>query len=110
MNGLLGMGLVGWLVSLVVGFVVGGLFFLSIRVELDYVLRNRGPLWLAPAAIYARLVLVAVVLVLVALLVPGQKVAGAAAGGLIGAMAARVLISRQVKRSSSQGGEDADGG
>jgi len=105
MNGLLGMGLVGWVVSLAIGFAVGGVFFLSIKVQLDYVLHRRGPLWVAPAAMYARLVFVAVVLILVATTVPGEKLAGATVAGLVGVLLARVLISRQVKGQRPQGGE-----
>ena len=108
MNGLLGMGLVGWLVSLAVGFVVGGIFFLSIKIQLDYVLERRGPLWVAPAAMYARLALVAVVLILVGTSVPSHKLGATAIAGLAGALLARVLISRQVKRQGPQGGGDAD--
>ena len=110
MNGLLGMGLIGWVVSLVIGFAVGGVFFMSMKIQVEYVIKKRGPLWLAPAAIYARMAFVAVVLAMVAVLVPGQKLAGAALGGLVGVMAARVLISRQVKGSRPEGGKDAHSG
>ena len=49
MSGLLGMGVVGWLVSLAVGFVVGGILFLVVKAQVDYVVRKRGPTWLLPA-------------------------------------------------------------
>jgi hypothetical protein len=102
MKTLMGMGLVGWLVALVVGFVLGGLFFLSIRLQVDYVLKKQGPAWLLPAALYARLLLVAVVLVLVAVTLPGEKVPASMLAGVIGAMVSRVLVSRTVRRADRE--------
>ena len=102
MNGLMGMGLGGWLVSLVVGFVIGGLFFLSIKLQVEYVVKQSGPLWLLPAALYARLVLVGVVMVVIALTLPGEKIAAAMLAGVAGTILARVAVSRMVRR----GGDD----
>jgi len=95
----MGLGLPGWIVSLVAGFVLGGIFFLSIRLQVDYVLSKKGREWLVPACLYARMALVGTVLVLVAVLLPGEKVAGAMLGGTIGTMVARLLVSRMVKKS-----------
>ena len=103
---LLEMGLVGWIAALAIGFVVGGVFFLSIKWQVDYVVHKRGPTWTLPVALYARLVLVAVVLVVVARTVPGEKVPGAMLGGVIGALVARVLVHRMVRRRGSGGGGD----
>jgi uncharacterized membrane protein YkvI len=105
---LMGMGLLGWLVALVLGFVVGGIMFMSIKAQVDYVVRQRGPEWLMPAALYARMAFLAVVLVLVAVFIPSEKLAGAVLGGLVGALVARVLVSRMVRRRPPE--EIADGG
>jgi len=105
MNGLMGMGPVGWVVALVAGFVVGGVFFLTIKLEVECVVRHKGPEWLVPAALYARLAFLAVVLVLVGVLVPGEKIAGGMLGGVIGAFIARVLVQRMVHKIC--GGKDA---
>ena len=102
MNGLMGMGLLGWIVSFVIGFVVGGIFFLSMKLQVDYVVEKRGPTWVLPVALYARLAFVAVVLILVAACLPREKVAGALLAGLAGALLARVLVSRQIKRSATE--------
>ena len=97
MNGLLGMGVVGWLVAAVLGFVGGGIFYMSMKAQVEYVVEERGPTWLMPLALYARLAFVAVVLILVATLVPREKVAAALLAGLAGAILARVLIARMVR-------------
>jgi len=97
---LLNLGLLGWIVSLVAGFVVGGIYFLSIKVQVDYTLSRKGPDWLVPAALYARILFVAVILVLVAVFLPREKVAGALLAALAGAIVGRVLVSRMVRRSS----------
>ena len=104
---LMGLGPLGWAVALVLGFLVGGVLFLSVKAQVDYVVREQGPTWLMPAALYARMVFVAVVLILVAVLVPSHKVAGALLGGLVGILVARVLVSRMVRGRPSE--EDADG-
>ena len=111
MNGLLGMGLVGWLVSLAVGFVVGGVFFLCMKVQVDYVVKQQGPLWLVPVALYARLAYLAVVLILVAVYVPRTQLAAAVIGGLAGAILARVCVARGIKKrvAQSEEGEDTKG-
>ena len=80
---------------------------MSIKAQVDYVVSSKGPTWLLPVALYARLAFVAAVLVMVALWVPEGKVAGAALGGLVGVVVARVLISRFVQRDSSA--EEAEG-
>lgn len=106
---LMGMGLVGWVASLMVGFLVGGVFFLSIKAQVDYVVRKQGATWLMPALMYARMAFVAVVLILTAILVPSEKLAGAILGAMVGVVVARVLVSRMVRRRR-QDEEDADGG
>jgi len=100
MNTLMGMGLLGWLASLVVGFVVGGVFFLSMKLQVEYVVKKRGPLWLLPAAMYARLLLVAVALVVTAVTLPGHKVAAAMLAGMVGAFVSRLMVSRMVRHGS----------
>ena len=49
----MGLGLLGWIVALVVGFGLGGVFFLSIRLQVDYVLNEKGKEWIVPACLYA---------------------------------------------------------
>jgi len=98
----LGLGLVGWLVALAVGFVVGGVYFLTMKLEVEYVVEKRGPTWVLPAALYARLVLLAAVLIVVALNVPRKQLPAAVIAGLVGAMAARVCVARAVRRRSDK--------
>lgn len=100
---LMGMGLVGWLVSLAAGFVIGGIFFLSIKAQVNYVLSKKGPMWLAPALMYARMIFVGAIMVAVGLSLPSAKVPGALLAAVAGSFVARVLVSRMVKR----GGKDA---
>ena len=102
MNELMGMRPLGWLASAAIGFVIGGLFFLTIKLQVQYVVEQKGPLWVMPAALYARLVLVAIVLVLTAVLLPGRQIAAAMLAGTAGALLARVLVSRMV-RSGDKG-------
>jgi len=104
MNGLMGMGPAGWLLSLAAGFVLGGIFFLSIKLQVEYVLKKQGPLWLLPAALYARLILVGAVLVVVALKLPGHKVPAAMLAGTVGALVARLLVARKVRGGSTDTG------
>jgi hypothetical protein len=106
MNGLMGMGLLGWIVSLVLGFVIGGVFFMSIKAQVEYVVEKRGPSWLLPVAMYARMLFVAVVLIVVALLVPPQKIAAALLAGVTGVLIARVLIARMVRKRRPEDTED----
>jgi hypothetical protein len=102
MNGLLGMGLLGWLAGLMVGFAVGGVFFMSIKAQVQYVLKRRGALWLAPALLYARILFIGVVLIVLAQTVPRDKLAAVVVAGAIGMMVARILVTRMVRR----GGKD----
>lgn len=97
MNRLMGMGVIGWLTAFAVGFVVGGLLFISMKLQVEYVVQKRGPLWLMPVALYARILLLGVVFVLVAKLVPGEKVAATMLSGVVGVMLARVLVARVVR-------------
>jgi hypothetical protein len=101
---LMGMGLVGWLFSLVLGFVIGGILFLSIKTQVDYVVKKSGPGWLMPVALYARMAFVAAVLVVVATTVPREKVAGAMLAGVAGVVVARVLIGRMVRYGADGNG------
>ena len=105
MNGLMGMGWLGWLLSLLVGFVVGGIYFLSIKLQVEYVIKKRGPVWVLPAAMYARLLLVAAMLIVAALSLPGRKVPAAMLAGVVGAFVARLLVSRMVRRGGEEEGE-----
>ena len=94
------MGLVGWIVSLIVGFVVGGVFFLSIKAQVGYVVEKKSgtPIWLIPALMYGRMLFVGAVLVVVALNVPHGKIGGALLAAVIGSIIARLLVSRMVKK------------
>lgn len=94
---LLGLGPLGWSVALVGGFVVGGIYFLSIKAQVDYVLRRQGPLWLVPALLYARIVFVGVILVLIARLMPRHTIAAVCFASVIGALGARLLVTRLVR-------------
>ena len=98
MNGLLGLGLLGWAFGIAVGFVVGGVFFLSIKCQVNYVLVHRGPAWLVPALMYARMVFVGVILVVVALTVPGGKLPAGVMAAVLGSLIARFLVTRMVKK------------
>ncbi|NQT92806.1 MAG: hypothetical protein HQ559_08595 [Lentisphaerae bacterium] len=101
MNTLMGMGLLGLLLSLLAGLVLGGLFLFSIRLQVEYVMKKGGRLWVVPACLYARLALMAVILILVAVLLPGEKVAGAMLAGAVGVFIARICVSRQVRRQDA---------
>ena len=101
MNTLMGMGLGGWILSLVSGFVLGGLFFITIQLQVEYVMKKGARLWVVPACLYARMVLMAVVLVAVAVLLPREKVAAAMLAGVAGVFIARIVISRVVRRGIS---------
>ena len=103
MNGLMGMGLVGWIVALVGGFVVGGLFFLSIKAQVRYVLARKGPPWLVPALMYARMLFVGVILVVIALELPHERIPAALFAGVAGSLLARVVVSRTVRKSGTDG-------
>ncbi|MBT3379162.1 MAG: hypothetical protein HN742_13435 [Lentisphaerae bacterium] len=103
MSGLMGMGLVGWIVALVVGFVVGGVFFLSIKAQVGYVLSRKGPPWLVPALMYGRMFFVGAILVVVALELPRENIPAALFAGVIGSLVARILVSRTVKKSGTDG-------
>ena len=108
MNTLMGMGIFGWLLALLVGFIIGGLFFVSIRLQVEYVLKEQRRLWLVPACMFARLALVAVVLVLVAVLLPREKVAAAMLSGMIGVFLARIAVSRSVRRPDNAESKNAE--
>jgi len=111
-SGLMGMGLLGWLGALALGFAGGGVYFLTIKAQVQYVLTRRGPLWLVPALLYTRVIFVGVILVVVAINVPAGKLAAALLGGMIGALAARLLVARAVKGSAhprTEGGHGQDG-
>jgi len=101
MNGLMNMGLLGWILAFVAGFVVGGLFFLSIKLEVEYVMRKRGPEWLMPAALYARIALVGVILAMIGINVPGEKIPAVMLAAVAGSIVARVLVGRMVRKGPS---------
>ena len=73
------------------------------KLQVEYVLNNRGPEWLTPACMYARLILVEAVLVLVALAMKdhGDKVPAAMLAAVAGAFLARILIGRAIRRETS---------
>ncbi|MBN1675870.1 MAG: hypothetical protein JXR37_32805 [Kiritimatiellae bacterium] len=99
-------GVLGGLLAALVGFVIGGLFYLSMRLQVEYVVHKRGPEWLMPALMYARLIAVAVVLVLVLKVVgPGYRLAESLLLGLFGGVVARVLVGRMVKKPDKIGSE-----
>ena len=104
---IMGMPLIGWFASLLVGFVVGGLFFLTMRLQVEYVVQKQGPIWLMPVALYARILLVSIVLVVVAVNLPGEKIAAAMLAGTAGALVARVLVSRMIRATDRK--EENDG-
>jgi hypothetical protein len=111
MKELMGMGLLGWLMSWVLGFIVGGLFFLSIRLQVEYVLKKQGSLWVVPAALYGRMIIMAAILFGIALKVPREKVAAVMMAGVVGVMLARLLISRMVRSGDAEpeaAGKDSD--
>ena len=103
---LMGMGLGGWILALLLGFVIGGVFFLSVKAQVEYVVDKRGPTWLMPVALYARMAFLGAVLVLVAVFVPGECVPAALLAGLIGALVARVLVTRSVRRRGAEEAND----
>jgi len=105
---LMGMGLIGWIVSLVIGFVVGGIFFLTIKLQVEYVEEQRGPAWVMPACMYARMLLLGVVLTVVAVTMRdhGESVPAAMLAGVAGLFAARVLVSRMVRKGPAESDEE----
>ena len=107
---LMDMGLIGWLVSLALGFVLGGVFFLSMKLQVEYVVSRRGPVWLMPVATYARLAFVAAILVTVALAMRDarQKIPAAMIAAVAGAFVARILIGRSVRAGDER--QDGEGG
>ena len=105
----LGMGLIGWLVAFAIGFVIGGIFFMSIKAQVDYVMKGTGPGWLTPLALYLRLAFVAAVLFVVAKAVPREKMAASLLAAVAGIILARILISRLVRsRRPEPSGESRD--
>ncbi len=94
---ILNLSILGWLVALVVGFVIGGVLFMSMKIEVDYVISGKGPDWLVPALLFARMGFIAAVLTVLALSLPKDKVAAAALSGLVGIILARVAIARKVR-------------
>jgi len=95
---ILGLGPIGWLVAFAVGFVVGGVFFLSMKAQVDYVVARRGPVWLLPAMLYARMAFVGAVLVVLAVWLEPVQVPAAMLAGLAGALVARILVARMVQK------------
>ena len=70
-----------------------------------------GLMWLVPAALYARMALLAAVLVLVALLVREkqwhQKLPAMMLAGVAGVLVARVVIARMIRRERPEGNPHA---
>jgi hypothetical protein len=104
----LGLGLIGWLVALAIGFVIGGIFFMSMKVQVDYVMKGRGPGWLTPVAMYGRLAFVAAVLFVIAAVVPREKMAASLLAGVAGILTARVLIARMVRSEEPPSPDDGE--
>jgi len=94
---ILNLHIIGWLVALAVGFVIGGVLFMTMKIEVDYVVSGKGPDWLVPAMLFARMGFVAAVLTVLAVALPKDKVAAAALSGLVGIVLARVVIARKVR-------------
>lgn len=108
---LLGLGIIGWILSLAAGFALGGVLFMSMKLQVDYVL-GRGqdaPLWLMPTLMFVRLAFVAAVLLGAALWVPKATVGGVLVGGLVGAFLARVVIGRWVRRLEDERNASSEG-
>ena len=105
---ILNLSVIGWLGSLAVGFIVGGVYFLSIKVQVDYVLKKRGPLWVAPAALYGRMLFAAVILILLAAFFgkDRERLLAIVIAGMVGAAVARVLVSSMVKRQQSDSDDE----
>jgi len=105
---ILNLSIPGWLAGLAVGFIVGGVYFLSIKGQVDYVLKKQGPLWLAPAALYGRMMFAAVILILLAVFFRDDRTRLLAIliAGMVGAGVGRVLVSRMVKREQSDSSDE----
>ena len=97
---LLGMSPLGWLIGFAAGFVIGGIYFLTMKLQVEYVLKKQGPIWLIPVVMYARLAFVGAIVATVGLTL-GQsapdKIPAAVISATMAAMLARVLIGRMVK-------------
>ena len=89
-----------WIVPFIVGFAIGGVYFLSMKVQVDYVVKKKGPEWLVPAMMYARMVFIAAILIVVARTVPKEHAVAVVVMGLFGAIVARILVARMVKKGS----------
>ena len=87
-----------WVLPLVGGFVVGGVLFLSMKAQVDYVLKKKGAEWIVPAAMYARMIFIAAVLIVLAKTLEGRHVLPVGIMGLAGAIVARVLVGRMVRK------------
>jgi L-asparagine transporter-like permease len=107
---ILNLSILGWLVSLAVGFGIGGVLFLSMKVEVDYVISGKGPGWLVPAMLYARMAFIAAVLVVLTVSLPHERVAAAALSGLVGVVLARIAVARKVRGGSGFDTEDTENG
>ena len=98
-------------VSAVAGLAIGALFFWTMKVQVDYVVKRQGAAWLLPALLYARLALVALILIAIATSVSNEDIPCVLVAGLAGMMVARVLVSRRVKRDLPEDGPlDSDSG
>ena len=93
-----------WVLPFAAGFVIGGVYFLSMKVQVEYVVKKKGPEWLVPAAMYARMIFIALILVAIALAVPKQHVFPVIITGLAGVVVARVLVARMVKKGGDRDG------
>ena len=87
-----------WVLPLAGGFVAGGILFLSMKAQVDYVMKKKGAEWIVPAAMYARMIFIAAILIVLAKTLDGKHVLPVGIMGLAGAIVARVLIGRMVKK------------
>ena len=89
-----------WILPLVGGFVVGGILFLSMKVQVDYVIDTTDPEWVVPAAMYARMIFIAAILIALAKTLDSSHVLPVGIMGLVGLIVARILIGRMVKEGT----------
>jgi len=99
-----------WILPLAGGFVVGGILFLSMKVQVDYVIKKKGAEWIVPAAMYARMIFIAAILIVMAKTVDREHILPVAMMGLAGTIVARVLVGRMVKRGADDDVPENDAG
>ena len=108
MSMLLGLSWQGWLLAGAAGFVVGLIYFGSIRLQASYLVERGGKGerrdWLLPLALVGRLIFLGAALYLTVKMAPREGVAVALLCALAGLLAARFLLIRRA-RSEERGME-----